>query len=178
MKRILMVALCLLLTGVFILFAAASGSSGSSSSSAAESVADKTDASSDVEKAQSSKEDANSLGEYSVVIDSCRLAEDYSGNPVVIVKYIFTNNNDDATSFNFAFTDEVFQGGVGLNKAYVLPDSADYSSDNQTKKIRKGSSFEVEVAYKLNDTTTDITVDVSELISFSDKKVTRTFSIS
>ena len=79
--------------------------------------------------------------------------------------------------FNFAFTDEVFQGGVGLNKAYVLPNSADYSSDNQTKKIKKGSTLEVEAAYELNDTTTDITVEVSELISFSDKKVTRTFSI-
>lgn len=119
------------------------------------------------------------LGDYSVVIDSCRLAESFDGKPVVIVKYIFTNNkNDDATAFSFAFDDAVYQNGVGLNGAYVLKDSANYNSDNQTKEIKKGASIEVEVAYELNDTTTDIEVEVKELWSFSDKTLTKTFSIS
>ncbi len=46
------------------------------------------------------------------------------------------------------------------------------------KKSKKGASLEIEVAYELNDITTDIVVEVSELISFSDDVVTRTFSIS
>ena len=95
-----------------------------------------------------------------------------------IVKYVFTNNNKTPTAFNLAVADDVFQDGIGPNDSFFLADSADYSSDNKTKKIKKGSTLEVESAYELNDLTTDITVEVSELISFSDKKVTRTFSIA
>lgn len=127
----------------------------------------------------SSESKDEKLGDYSVVIDSCRLAESFDGKPVVIVKYIFTNNkNDDATSFSFAFDDAVYQNGVGLNEAYILKDSANFSMDNQTKEIKKGASIEVEVAYELNDTTTDIEVEVKELWSFNDKTLTKTFSIS
>ena len=122
-------------------------------------------------------EEKTNLGEYDVVIDSCRLAKDYEGKDVVIVKYVFTNNSDDSTAFYTAFNDNVFQNGVGLNESYILDDSANYSADNQTKEIKKGASIDVEVAYELNDTTTDIEVEVKELISFNDDVVTKTFSI-
>ncbi len=97
--------------------------------------------------------------------------------PVAIVKYKFTNNDNDPTSFMFAFDDNVYQNGVGLNTAIFLDDSAEYNSKNQTKEIKKGATIDVEVAYTLNDSTTDIEVEVKELISFSDKKITKTFKI-
>lgn len=119
------------------------------------------------------------IGDYTVVIDSCRLAKNYEGKPVVIVKYIYTNVADDnATSFSVAFDETVYQNGVGLNETYVLDDSANYSMDNQTKEIKKGASLDVEVAYELNDTTTDIEVEVEELFSFNDTTITKTFSIA
>ena len=122
---------------------------------------------------------AGSIGKYSVVIDSCRLATDYEGKPIVIVKYIFTNvSNDDATAFYVAFEDHVYQNGVGLNEAYILSDSANYSSDNQMKEIKKGATIEVEVAYELNDTNTEIEVEVEELFSFNDSKITKKFTIA
>ena len=119
------------------------------------------------------------IGKYTVVIDSCRLAESYDGKPVVIVKYIFTNVADENPSaFAYSFDDSAFQGGVGLNVAYFLDDDAEYSTDNQTKEIKKGASLEVEVAYELNDTTTDVEVEVKELFSFNDKTLSKTFSIA
>ena len=119
------------------------------------------------------------IGKYSVVIDSCRLAEDYEGNPVVIVKYVFKNVADnEPASFYLTFDDQVYQNGVSLNGAYVLNDSANYSSSNQTKEIKKGASLEVEVAYELNDTTTDIEVEVQELFSLDKTVITKTFSIN
>ena len=121
--------------------------------------------------------DENAIGDYTVVIDSCRLAKDYEGNPVVIVKYIFTNvSNEDAISFMVAIDENVYQGGIGLNEAWILDDSANYSADNQTKEIKMGATLEVEVAYTLNDTTTDIEVEVKELFSFDDTTLTKTFS--
>ena len=123
--------------------------------------------------------DENAIGDYTVVIDSCRLAKDYEGNPVVIVKYIFTNvSNEDAISFMVAIDENVYQGGIGLNEAWILDDSANYSADNQTKEIKMGATLEVEVAYTLNDTTTDIEVEVKELFSFDDTTLTKTLSIA
>lgn len=119
------------------------------------------------------------IGAYKVEIQSCRLAKDYEGKSVVIVKYLFTNvSSEDAAAFFTSFTAEVYQNGVGLNEAYVLEDSANYSADNQTKAIKKGASLEVEVAYELNDTTSDIEVEVKEWLSFSDTTITKTFSIN
>ena len=120
-----------------------------------------------------------SIGKYSVVIDSCRLAEDFEGKDVVIVKYIFSNISDDnAAAFYTTFDENVYQAGVGLNAAYILDDSANYSADNQTKEIKKGATLEVEVAYELNDTTTEIEVEVEELFSFDDTVITKKFSIA
>lgn len=128
-------------------------------------------------QADSGSNSESNLGDYNVVIKSCRIAKNYESKPVVIVKYEFKNNSDKAASFIYTFEDNVYQNGVGLNNSYVLSDSANYSADNQTKEIKSGVTLDVEVAYELNDTTTDILVEVSELISFNEDKVTKTFSI-
>ena len=119
----------------------------------------------------------SNLGDYNVVIESCRLAEDWEGKPVVIVKYKFTNNDEDPAAFWIALNDAVYQNGVGLNEAFIVEDSANYSSDNQMKEIKKGATLDVEIAYILNDTTTPIEVEVAETFSFSNDKVTKTFTI-
>ena len=139
---------------------------------------DQTDDSGNNGSATSDPTSKNNLGDYNVVIDSCRLARDYEGKPIVIVKYKFTNNSKNTSSFWTTLKDSVFQNGVGLNKCYIAADSANYSDDNQTKEIKSGATIEVEVAYILNDTTTPIEVEVSEYISFNDKKVTKKFTIA
>lgn len=131
------------------------------------------------EKDNAAADDTTSLGQYSVEIKSCRIAKDYEGDPVVIVLYGFTNvSSEESGSFMFCFDDVVYQNGVGLNKAILVDESANYSADNQTKEIKKGATLDVEVAYELNDTTTDIEVEVKELFSFDDKTLTKTFSIT
>lgn len=163
MKKI-NVFLSVMLVAVFAFFALGSGDS------------------SNVEQGEGTAEQSgteSNIGDYTVVIDSCRLAKDYEGDAVVIVKYIYTNvADDDATSFMVAFDETVYQSGVGLNEAYVLDDSANYTAENQIKEIKKGASLDVEVAYELNDTTTDIEVEVKELFSFDDTTITKTFTIA
>lgn len=128
-------------------------------------------------KVEATTDDA-ALGDYKVTIDSCRLATDYEGKDIVIVKYIFENvSDDDGAAFYLAIDDKAFQNGVGLNKSYFVSDDANYSADNQSKEIKKGASLEVEVAYELNDTTTAVEVEVSELFSLTDKKITKTFTM-
>lgn len=131
-------------------------------------------------KNQSSSEavdEENSLGNYIININSCRLAKDYEGKEIVIVNYNFKNKSEESTSFNLAINDKVYQNDVGLNKCYVADDSANYTDENQKKDIKKGANLTVEVAYYLNDKETDIEVECSELISLENKKVTKTLSI-
>ena len=164
MKKLISLILALAVIATFGVFALASGEDEGNASQGSGTV--------------NSENDTEKLGDYSVVIDSCRLAKDFEGKDVVIVKYKFTNNeNDNATSFAGAFENTAYQNGVGLNESYFLDDNSDYSADNQTKEIKKGASIDVEVAYELNDTTTDIEVEVKEFISFSDKTISKTFSI-
>lgn len=162
-KKIGVALLCLVLMCSFAVFALGS-SEEEGSEDQGSSVAQKDDT-------------GSNLGDYSIDIVSCRLAKDYQDKNIVIVKYKYTNNSDDPTSFMVAFDCTVYQDGVGLNECYVAADSAKYSTDNQTKEIKTGASIEVEEAYELNDSTTDIEVEVEELISFSDKKITKKFSI-
>lgn len=163
MKKI-RVVLSIMLVALFAFFAMGSGDDSTTVDQGSGSV--------------SGNQEQGTLGDYSVEIMSCRLAKDYSGKDVVIVKYLFKNvSDDDATAFWIALDDNVYQNGIGLNTAYMVEDDANYSSDNQMKEIKKGASLEVEVAYELNDTTTDIEVEVKELISFNDTVVKKTFSI-
>lgn len=165
MKKIVSMLIAVLLLATFGLFALGSSSGEDTTEDQGSGTA-----ATDTAKAN--------LGDYNIEIKSCRMAENYSGKKVVIVKYGFTNYDDEPASFSVAIKDSVFQDGIGLNEAYMLSDSANYSSDNQLKEIKKDATLDVEVAYELNDETTDITVEVSEWISLSDKTVTKTFTIA
>lgn len=188
MKKLTLI-LTVLLIAVFSVFALASGEDEGSSNTGdtdtqqnetvSNEESDENEETNTNEAAKPNDEDENRLGNYSVVIDSCRLEKDWENKDIVIVKYLFTNvSSDEPSAFYTSLTAEVFQDGIGLNESYVPDDTADYSSDNQTKEIKKGSTIEVEVAYELNDSETDIEVEVSEWISFNDKVVSKTFSIA
>ncbi len=171
MKKAANILLTAALVLTFGLFALGSGESTETSQGSGS-------VNSDTSSGSTQAEDQTKLGNYQVDMKSCRLAEDYQGKKVVIVTYGFTNNGKESAAFYTAIEDKVYQNGVGLNKAYVLADSAEYSADNQTKSLQNGASLDIEVAYELNDETTDISVEVSELFSLSGKKLTKTFSIA
>ena len=165
MKKLLAVLLSFIIVISFACFALGSGEDDDKKA---------TQANGEVE---STVEDSEKLGEYAVEINSCRLAKDYEGKGVVIVKYKFTNNSDKKANFMLAFDDNVFQDGIGLNESLFVDESANYSADNQQKDIKPGASLDVECAYELNDDKTDIEVEVKQLISLSDKTISKTFSI-
>ena len=169
MKRVLIVVLAAILVLTFGLFAMASGEEDTASDTGNDTQS--------AGQAQKPQENNNRLGDYEVEIKSARLTKDFEGKDVVVITYGFTNYGKENASFSFALDDQVFQNGVGLNNAYVLKDD-DYSADNQTKEIKTGASLDVDVAYELNDTTTDVEVELSELISFDDAKITKTFKIA
>ena len=181
MKKINLL-LVIVLIAAFALFALGSTEEGSSSqgsekvSTTEQSNQALTEDNDNVET--ETTESSDRLGDYTVVIDSCRFAKDITDEPVVIVKYIFSNvENDSPVSFASAIEEQAYQNGVSLTESFILESDAKYDFSDQTKEIKKGATLEVEVAYELHDPSADVEVEVSENSFFSDKVITKTFSI-
>lgn len=115
------------------------------------------------------------LGEYDVSIVSHRVVKSFDGSPVILVKYAFTNNSDEAASFDWTIENRLFQNGIELTTTIIVED--DYNSDLSYSEIKPGVTLELEKAYSMRDTTSQITVELSKLISFSDKVVTYTIDL-
>ena len=163
MRKTISSILAILLVSVFAFFAIASSSEGEETKQ-------------EPGQAQAGANDSN-VGDYSVEIKSARLTKDWEGKNTVVITYGFTNNGDNAISFSTAISDNAYQNGVGLEQAFILKDGDPYDDSNQYKEIKKGATLDVEIPYVLNDSESDVEVEVEEWISFSDDKVSRTFSI-
>lgn len=177
MKKILkMTALLFTLAAVFAL--CLTGCSGEPSESGGEpaqsNVAETASPSPEPEEGENG---AGNLGDYTVEILSARKSTDYEGKDAIVIRYSFTNNSDDATSFMFATQSKAFQDGVELEMA-VLMDDDTYNSQDLTKEIKTGASIEVEKAFVL-DSDSPVEAEVSELVSFDDEqKVEKTFDLA
>jgi len=125
----------------------------------------------------SSGSDSGNLGDYKVSILSARKSADHEGKAAVIVKYQFTNNSDENQCFMATVTDKAFQNGVQLDSALIIGDDT-YSALDSAKEIQPSGTIEIEQAYLVSDTNSDIIVEVTALFSLSKDKITKTFSVS
>lgn len=114
------------------------------------------------------------VGDYYIKIDSAKKGKDYSGNDVLIVTYIWTNNSDEEQMFSTAFHITAYQDGIECD-SFVFVDEID--SNKSLTNIKPGVSYEVQDAYALNGNG-DVVIEVKEWFSFDDEvKVSKTFSI-
>lgn len=117
---------------------------------------------------------ADKAAPYQVVIGEARLAEDYQGNPAVVVSYTFTNNSDEAISPMVAVHAKAFQNGVQLDTAIGTEAEESGKSMNE---VKPGASINFDISYELEDSAADVTVEVEELFSFSKELLAeKTFS--
>lgn len=116
------------------------------------------------------------IGDYIVTIKDSRITTDYEGKDVLVVTYSFTNNSDDSEAMIYAVSDKLFQNGVELGDVWSSYGIDDFSMDNQSKEIKPGVTLDVQIAYELNDTTTDVNVELSDILELSDP-ITYTISL-
>lgn len=118
------------------------------------------------------------IGKYNVTIKDSKVVRN-NDEDILIVTYTFKNNSDDSKAFIYAVTDKLFQNGVELGTVYTSFGIEDeYDFDNKSKEIKPGVSLDVQAAYELNDTTSDVEVEISEWISFNDDKITYTIKLA
>lgn len=138
-----------LVAGLGVAGCSSKGSSNSSSESSQEAQ-------------QASQKQSDS--DYAVSIDRCEIGTDYAGKKAAIVTYTWTNDSDKATSFMVAINAKAFQNGVQLDSAI----GSNIDSQDRLNDIKPGVSQTVQEAYVLDDDS-DVTIECSELISFSDE---------
>ncbi len=118
------------------------------------------------------------IGDYIVTIKESKVTTDFEGEKVLVVTYSFTNNHKESRAFLYSLNAKCFQNGVELGNVFTSYGIDGYSFDNQSKEIKTGVTLDVQVAYKLNDETTDVDVEISPIISFNDEVLTYQIKIS
>lgn len=120
--------------------------------------------------------DEGDIGDYHVAIKGAESGQDYEGSDCIIVTYEWTNNDDSAHSFMIALNATAFQGAVECSRATMVDG---VEPEDLLKDIRPGMPVEIKVAYKLNDSETQVEIEVQEQITFADAppKVARTFEL-
>ncbi len=119
-------------------------------------------------------EQSGTLGNFAVEIKGASLAEDYEGNPAIIITYSWTNNSEETTSVMASMLEQAFQDGVQLDTA-IISDAGVYDSDIGMKDIRPGTTIETQCAYVMTSETSIVEFEISEFMSFSDELVFMNF---
>jgi hypothetical protein len=103
--------------------------------------------------------------DYKVTINGYNIVEDYDGAPCIAVDFTFTNVSDDTpTSMMLATDITVYQDGVECEDAYFSGEN----SDGFSNKVKAGVSLDVTRTYKLQNTTSDVEVEVGQLSFWDD----------
>lgn len=120
--------------------------------------------------------DEGAFGEYYVKIKAASLSKDYLYRDIIIVTLEWTNNSQSDTYYASIFKDMAYQDGAECETGYIGLGVTDFVH----KKIKPGATYEVQIAFKLNNKTTDVDVEIfnyDDLFDTNRKYVTKTFSI-
>ncbi len=122
---------------------------------------------------------SGTIGDYIVTIKNTKITKNkYDGADIIIVTYAFTNNSDKSASFSWAIDDTLFQNGVEIPSIYSNWGlQNEYNVDNAGKEIKPGVTLDIDCAYELNDTKTNIDVEIKEIFSWSDEVLNYTIEL-
>ncbi len=172
-KRLIIVAV---VVGIIVIIAiAASSGDSSSSSSGAQTTAGSAGETTSAVSAQEKETTEGEIGDYVCTVKSAEKCKNWEGKNSIKITYNFTNNSSDAISFDVALKDEAYQDGIGLESSFLDGGSDELGWD---VKVKPGTTKEVSKVYILRDESTQIELEISELISFSDDKLTYTVDLS
>lgn len=170
-KRVLLIAGCLSLA----LYASACGGESSApvekttvAPTVESTAAPETEPATEAEtKADLSAPFSFETDDYSVEYVKHEVGKDYEGNPCVLVYYNFTNKSEEAASAMIKSYIQAFQNGIECDTAIVMDKNESIS--NYQKDIQKDITLEVCHAFSIKDMS-DVKLEVSEVISFDNKK--------
>lgn len=103
--------------------------------------------------------------DYKVEIVSTLLEQNSENEPYLVVKYRFTHYKQESTSFGMSVDHKVYQNGIECG-GYIATDKYDIGQKNLD--IKANTPYELEVAYPLQNSTDEVTVECYKLMDWSD----------
>lgn len=160
MNKTLIIVLCVI-GGLCLLLGGCMAGCAIIGTSDADTSVDTTTTTTTVEEAENTSDEVL-FGDYKVEVVGARMSKDYEDKDCVIITYNFTNYSSESAAFWSSFSDIVYQNGVGLNEVYVLKNN-DADLDSNMKEVKNGATVIVEEAYELNDTVTDLEIEITDI---------------
>lgn len=96
------------------------------------------------------------------------IVENMAGEKCLAVYYEFTNNSDENQTFMYLFHDKVFQNGVELDGSLFHVND---DSKNSTREIQPGTTVIVVSGFVLSDESSNVTLQIEPMISFTNEKL-------
>lgn len=126
------------------------------------------------EKKDSGDPNQITIGDYEAVYTGSEIVKDSDDEDAIAITFRYTNNSDEAQSFQWAFYFHLFQNGVELSYAtvWVSEDSYDTLDEALNTEVQPGSTLDVTLTYKLNDLTSPVEVEFSDLLDEENDKLT------
>lgn len=83
-----------------------------------------------------------------------------SDNSIGVVQFNYKNTSDEITSFGNNYKIKAYQNGIELERPYFVNDEKYTNYDNINKNIKQDISIPIEQAFKLENSTDDIEIDI------------------
>lgn len=125
---------------------------------------------------QASTSDKGTIDNYYVEIGKAVKAKSFDDKDILIVEFIWKNDDINATNFESAVFDIAYQNGIQIESTNSLSElyEEQYNIDACYTSIQPGTTLTIYEAYVLTDNS-PVTVEVSGFISFDGTKITKQF---
>ena len=106
------------------------------------------------------------IGDYQALYTGAYITKDYDGDDAIVIPLTYTNNSKETTSFLFSMFYTALQGGIEMDIAtiFVSEDSFETLGEGTMTDVASGSSFDVNLTYKLKNLTDPIVIEFSDLM--------------
>ena len=108
-----------------------------------------------------------SFDEYDVAYIGSEIMADSEGRATLVVEYVYTNKDTGDNSFSWSVYDSCYQDGVELDTTDIYLEDGSSLRDNHYEEIPQGESLTVFETYLLNDLTTPVEIQFTDLFDTS-----------
>jgi hypothetical protein len=154
----------------------ATKSSSSPSSSSTSKSTDDSATKAEESKSGEQKNEGDLTSAHASIVSLAKSNNDYNGKPTVLVSVKWTNTSDDNQLVTAALNPKAYQKGKSLDTAIYTNAPKGYDANAELSEIKAGASTTTTLAYVLEDSSTDVEVELSDFIG-GDATITRTFSL-
>lgn len=114
------------------------------------------------------------IGSYELLYKGAKLMKDYDGNDAIVLTLDYTNNSKETTSYLWSVVETATQNGAELEMATIFTseDSFDTVTESQFSDVEPGATMEIQIAYVLTDTTSEVELIFEEILGNKSGKLT------